>query len=139
VVFSTKNREPLISSEWAPRLYSYMGGIFRETGTILLAAGGMPDHVHLLISMSKQVSVADLVRTVKTNSSSWIHKTLANQGGFSWQSGYGAFSVSLSNVEEVVRYIENQAEHHRTKSYQEEFVAFLKRHNLPYDERYLWE
>ena len=99
----------------------------------------MPEHVDLLISMGRQTSVADLVRTIKANSSKWIHETFANRGGFAWQNGYGAFSVSLSNVEAVRQYIANQAEHHRTKSFQEEFIEFLVRHNLKYDERYLWE
>ena len=95
-----------------------------------MAAGGMPDHVHLLISVGRQMSVADLVRTIKANTSGWIHETFANQGGFAWQNGYGAFSVSLSNIEAVKQYIANQAEHHRTKSFQEEYVEFLRRHGL---------
>jgi len=139
VIFSTKNREPLIIGELAPRIYEYVGGICRETGNVLLAAGGTPDHVHLLISVGKQTSIADLVRTIKANASGWIHKTFANQGGFAWQSGYGAFSVSLSNIDGVTQYIANQSEHHRTKSFQEEFMEFLKRHNLQYNEQYLWE
>jgi putative transposase len=139
LIFSTKNCEPLIVAEMTPRIYEYIGGICRETGNVLLAAGGMPDHVHLLISMGRQTSVADLVRTIKANSSGWVHKTFANQGGFAWQNGYGAFSVSLSNVEAVRQYIANQSDHHRTKTFQEEYLEFLKRHNLHYDERYLWE
>ncbi len=139
IIFSTKNREPLIVGELATRIYEYIGGICRESGNVLLAAGGMPDHVHLLISLGKQTTVSDFVRTIKANSSGWIHRTFANQGGFAWQSGYGAFSVSLSNIEAVKLYIANQAEHHRTKSFQEEFIEFLKRHGLAYDERYLWE
>lgn len=139
IIFGTKNREPLIVGELATRIYEYIGGICRESGNVLLAAGGMPDHVHLLISLDRQMSVADLVRTIKTNSSKWIHETFANQRGFAWQNGYGAFSVSLSNVEAVKQYIANQAEHHRTKSFQEEYVEFLNRHGLKFDERYLWE
>jgi putative transposase len=139
IIFSTKNREPLIVGELAARIYEYIGGICRETGNVLLAAGGMPDHVHLLISMGRQMSVADLVRKIKANSSKWMHETFANQGGFAWQNGYGAFSVSLSNIEAVRQYIANQAEHHRTKSFQEEYIEFLVRHNLKYDERYIWE
>lgn len=139
VIFSTKNREPLITGELTTRIYEYIGGICRETGNVLLAAGGMPEHVHLLISMGRQTSVADLVRTIKANTSRWIHEAFANQGGFAWQNGYAAFSVSLSNVEAVRQYIANQAEHHRTKGFQEEFIEFLVRHNLKYDERYIWE
>ncbi len=139
VIFSTKDRETLIVGELSTRIYEYIGGICRETGNVLLASGGMPDHVHLLISVGRQMSVADLVRTIKANTSGWIHKTFANQGGFAWQNGYGAFSVSLSNIEAVKQYIANQAEHHRTKSFQEEYVEFLRRHGLEFDERYLWE
>jgi putative transposase len=139
VIFSTKNREPLIADETAPRIYEYLGGICRETGSALLAAGGMPDHVHLLISIGRQLATADLIRTLKTNSSGWIHKTFANLQGFAWQNGYGAFSASFSNLEAIKRYIANQAEHHRTKSFQEEFLEFLKRHQIEYDERYIWD
>ena len=138
VIFSTKNREPLITAEVATRLYEYIGGTARETGNRLLAAGGMPDHVHLVVSLGKQETVADTVRNIKSNSSRWIHETFANLRGFAWQTGYGAFSVSLSNVDDVKRYIANQHEHHRVRTFQEEFIALLKRHNIEYDERYIW-
>ena len=138
VIFSTKNREPLITGDVATRLYEYIGGTARETGNRLLAAGGMPDHVHLVVSLGKQEAVADTVRDIKSNSSRWIHETFANLRGFAWQTGYGAFSVSLSNVDDVKRYISNQQEHHRVRTFKEEFIAFLKRHNIEYDERYIW-
>jgi REP element-mobilizing transposase RayT len=139
VVFSTKRREPLITPDLAPRLYDYFGGILRAHGWVLVAAGGMPDHVHLLVSLGREISVAEALRTIKANSSKWIHETFANQRGFAWQAGYGAFAVSNSNVPSVKRYIANQAEHHRVRTYQEEFLALLRRHNLAFDESHLWD
>jgi putative transposase len=139
VVFSTKNREPLLAEDLTARTYEYIGGICRETKNILLAAGGMADHVHLLVSLGKQMCVADLVRTIKSSSSGWIHRTFAELRGFAWQTGYGAFSVSISNIDAVKRYIANRAEHHRVETFQEEYLEFLQRHHLQYDERYIWE
>jgi putative transposase len=139
IVFSTKNREPLLMPDWTSRLYEYIGGTLRAKGSVLTAAGGMPEHVHLLVSLGKQAAVADVVRDVKSNSSRWIHETIASLTGFAWQAGYGAFSVSRSNVDEVKRYIAAQHEHHRVRSFQEEFLEFLKRHDMEYDERYIWQ
>lgn len=139
VVFSTKNRAPLIQPEWEDRLYSYIGGILREEKCVLLAAGGMPDHVHFLISWSKERSVADVLRVIKTNSSKWIRDTIPNQEEFAWQSGYGAFAVSQSNVDQVKRYIANQKEHHQKMSFKEEFIAMLRKHGIPYEDRYVWD
>jgi REP element-mobilizing transposase RayT len=139
IIFSTKHRAPLIDSALQPRLYDYIGGILRSEGSSLLAAGGMPDHVHLLVSLGKQTAIADLARLVKTNSSRWVHSEFVARAGFAWQTGYGAFSVSASHVERVKDYLARQAEHHRTMTFQEEFVAFLRRHGVAYDERYLWD
>jgi REP element-mobilizing transposase RayT len=99
----------------------------------------MPDHVHLLADISKQQTLADALRDLKANSSGWIHETFPNLSGFAWQTGYGAFTVSYSNADGVKQYIANQAEHHRVRTFQEEFVEFLKRHGIEYDERYLWD
>ncbi len=139
VVFSTKNREPLIVPDMASRLYEYLGGICRQTGNDLGAAGGMPDHVHLVLSLGRQACLADAVRDIKSNSSRWIHQTFTNLRGFAWQNGYGAFAVSYSNLDEVKRYIADQQKHHRVRTFQEEFIAFLERHRLKYDERYVWD
>jgi putative transposase len=139
VVFSTKHREPLIAGDLAPRLYDYIGGIVRAHGSVLIAAGGMPDHVHLLASLGREISVAEALRTIKANSSKWIHETFPNQRGFAWQAGYGAFAVSYSNIPSVKRYIANQAEHHRVRTYQEEFLALLRRHDIEFDESHLWD
>src|SRR4051812_45462618 len=110
-VFSTKGREPLIREEWAARLYDYIGGIARAEKCLLLAAGGMPDHVHLLISLGRTIALADLMRLVKANSSKWIHETFPGQP-FAWQNGYGAFAVGHDRVDVVRTYIARQAEHH---------------------------
>ena len=139
LVWSTIHRQPLISEDIRDRLFQYIGGIIRDDGGKLLAAGGMPDHVHLLADIGKQQSVVDAVRDIKANSSGWIHKTFPQFQSFAWQTGYGAFTVSYSSVEAVKNYIANQAEHHRKRTFQEEFVEFLQRHGIEYDDRYLWE
>ena len=139
LIWSTKHRQPLISEDIRDRLFQYIGGIIRDDGGKLLAAGGMPDHVHLLADIGKQQSVVDAVRDIKANSSGWIHKTFPQYQSFAWQTGYGAFTVSYSSVEAVKNYIANQAEHHRQRTFQEEFVEFLQRHGIEYDDRYLWE
>jgi putative transposase len=97
------------------------------------------DHVHLLVSLSKQASISSTLRDVKSNSSGWVHKTFPDQGQFAWQAGYGAFAVSYSNLNDVKRYIAVQAEHHRAKSFKEEFIEFLDKHDVEYNEKYLWE
>jgi REP element-mobilizing transposase RayT len=139
IIFSTKNRAPLISADLQPRLFAYMGGIAASEGNVLVAAGGIPDHVHLLVSLSREIAVAAAVRLLKANSSKWIHETFPELQHFSWQAGYGAFAVSYSHLDRVKRYLANQEEHHRKQTFQEEFVAFLRRHKIPYDERYLWD
>lgn len=139
IVFTTKNRVAMIDDSLAPRLYAYLGGIARNSGSFLVAAGGMPDHVHLLCSLGKQTSVSDLVRTLTSNSSKWIHEEFPTLQEFAWQSGYGAFAVSYSGMDEVKGYIGNQAAHHRTRTYQDELRALLRRHEIEWDERYVWD
>ncbi|MCH7719995.1 MAG: IS200/IS605 family transposase [Planctomycetes bacterium] len=139
VVFATKNRQPWIAPDIGQRLYDYMGGIIKGENGDLLAAGGTDDHVHLLLSLHPQTSVSDALRLIKTNSSKWIHGTFPDKTKFAWQAGYGAFSVSRSNLESVTRYIANQAEHHKRLSFQDEFIDFLKRHEIEFDPRYIWE
>jgi putative transposase len=139
VVFSTKNREPLIEAAWEPRLHAYVGGIIAARKGVLLVAGGMPDHLHLLVSMGRVWSVADLVRDVKSNSSAWLHDSVPDKGHFAWQVGYGAFSVSASQLALVKQYIEGQKQHHTKQSYQDEFRSLLQKHGLEYDERYVWD
>jgi REP element-mobilizing transposase RayT len=139
LIFSTKNRVPAITADLQPRLYEYLGGILRAEQCVLLAAGGMPDHVHLLCSLHKELAIAAALRLLKANSSKWIHETFPQHRAFAWQAGYGAFAVSYSHLDRVKRYIAGQARHHRRITFQEEFVAFLRRHRIEYDERYLWE
>ena len=122
-IFSTKDRRPYLDADIRPRVFAYMGGVFRELGAAPLLINGPDDHVHALASMPASVSVAEAMRVVKTNSSRWVHEQWTDRRGFAWQSGYGAFSVSQSNRVEVERYIANQEEHHRHLSFQDEFLA----------------
>ena len=121
-VFSTKHRQPHLIPTIAPRVYEYIGGTLRGNGCAPLAIGGMPDHVHLLIGMGREVTIADVVKTTKSASSRWMHDTMPEMAGFAWQSGYGVFAVSQDRVPGVRRYIERQAEHHRAKTFQEEGI-----------------
>ena len=139
LIFSTKKRLPSITPELQTRLYEYMGGIMRSEKSTLLAAGGMTDHVHLLCALSKELAVADALRLIKANSSKWIHETFPDHRSFAWQAGYSAFAVSYSHLDSVKRYIARQAEHHRRTTFQEEFLMFLQRHRIEFNERYLWD
>jgi REP element-mobilizing transposase RayT len=139
LIWSTKHRQSILSGDIRDRLFQYIGGIIRNDGGKLLAAGGMPDHVHLLADLGKQQSVSDAVRDIKSNSSGWLHQTFSELKSFAWQTGYGAFTVSYSSTDTVKYYIDNQAEHHRQRTFQEEFVEFLRRHGIEYKEQYLWE
>jgi REP element-mobilizing transposase RayT len=137
VIFSTKGRLPLIAPEIRNDLLAYIGGIVRELGGTALIINGTADHVHMLMRVRPAQTLADVMRVVKTNSSRWARRKW--KADFAWQTGYGSFSVSESNVPAVCRYIATQEEHHRTRSFQEEFVAFLKKNKIAYDERYIWE
>ncbi|MBY0229792.1 MAG: IS200/IS605 family transposase [Gemmataceae bacterium] len=140
VVFSTKGREPCIEPRLEERLFAYIGGIVGERKSVLLAAGGMPDHLHLLVSLGRTWCVADLVRDLKCNSSKWIHETFPAQlGHFDWQDGYGAFSVSASNRQAVTDYLANQKTHHADLSFQDEYRGLLTKHGIEFDERYVWD
>lgn len=137
VVFSTKNRAPLIAPAWGERLHAYMGGVVRTLDGVPEAIGGVADHVHLLIGLRATDCLADAVRDVKAVSSRWVHEDVRDRA-FAWQEGYGAFTVSASQRGAVRDYIERQAEHHRRRTFQEEYVELLKRSGVDYDERYLW-
>lgn len=137
VVFSTKNREPLIRPNIRTDLYSYIGGIIRGENGTPLEIGGMPDHVHILAKFHSDVSVAKMMRHIKTNSSKWINQRKV-VGPFRWQAGYGAFTVSQSQVSAVPTYVRNQAVHHKRVSFQQEFLALLRRHGIAFDEQHLW-
>jgi putative transposase len=137
IVFSTKNRMPYLRP-LRDDLFPYMGGIIRGIGGTALNVNGPNDHVHILVFLPANVCVAEAVRVVKANSSRWVHETRRERHAFAWQAGYSAFSVSESNLADVSKYIGGQEEHHRKRSFQEELIILLKKHNLPYDERYMW-
>lgn len=137
VVFSTKNREPFISDEWRERLHAFLGGALRTAGCVPECVGGTSDHVHLLIGIRATHCLADVMRDIKQSSSKWVHETLGLRA-FGWQDGYGAFTVGASQLEAVKAYIKNQPEHHRKRTFQEEYVEFLKRYGVDYEEKYLW-
>ena len=134
-VFSTKDRTPTIPEELREELYSYIGGILRNERGRLIAIGGMPDHVHLLVRLHPDLAVSEAIRKIKANSSRWLNQKARRR--FAWQTGYGAFSVSESQVKVVERYIASQEEHHRKRSFQEEYLELLKKHGLDFDERYV--
>ncbi len=134
VIFSTKDREPLITAALHDDLLAYVGGIVREIGGALRAANARPDHVHLLCSLPPVVALSDALRVVKTNSSRWVHRS-RHFRSFDWRTGYGAFSVSQSLAPAVVRYIQEQEKHHRRVTFQEELITFLKKMCIVYDER----
>jgi putative transposase len=134
LVFSTKNRIPLITDTSRDALYAYMGGILRGNGGVLLAAGGIPDHVHLLAGWGTTLSVAKMLQLIKGNSSKWMNERPdAPIGGFAWQPGYGAFTVSASKIQNVREYILNQEEHHRKMTFREELMELLRRHGIEYN------
>ena len=139
IIFSTKDRRPFLDPELRPRLFAYLGGIIRQMDGTPRLINGPADHVHILASLPAKHSLSEIMRVLKANSSGWIHDSFPERGAFSWQIGYAAFSVSQSNAAAVERYIASQEEHHRRLTFQEEYVAFLKKHGISYDERYLWE
>lgn len=136
-IFSTKDRKPHLTDNLRDRAYAYIAGIISKSHGHLIKAGGTADHVHLLLELKGDTFVSEGMRLIKANSSKWIHDTFPDQSHFAWQTGYGAFSVSLSTVDDVVRYLEKQEEHHRHQTFEKELVAFLLRHHISYDERYL--
>jgi len=136
--FSTKERYPMIDAELEARLFPYIGGIARENHMKALAIGGTPDHIHVLLSLPATMSFAKAVQLIKGGSSKWIHDTFAKYRKFAWQDGYGAFSVSPSQLARTIAYINNQKEHHRKRSFKEEFIQLLDRHGIAYDKRYVF-
>ena len=137
IVFSTKDRLELLGEEVTPRLRQYFGGITRELQGKLIAVNGPANHVHLLVSLSPKLALMDYIGKIKANSSKWVHNTFGQLGNFAWQDGYAAFTVSPSGTAQVINYIQNQNEHHKQMSFQEELIALLKRHQIDYDEKYI--
>ena len=138
-VFSTKQRQPWLSDGIRERVWAYMGGIARDNRMKALCIGGVADHVHLLISMPATVTFAQAMQLIKGGSSKWIHETFPGMSGFAWQESYGAFAVDETSLDRVIAYIQNQAVHHRSVGFQDEFVAFLKANRMSYNEKYLWD
>ena len=138
-VFSTKYRVNIISDEIKERLWAYMGGIARENKLTLLSIGGTSDHIHILLNIPSTITIAKAIQLIKGGSSKWVNDTFQALQKFSWQEGYGAFSVSVSGIKDTITYTQTQEEHHKKLTFQEEYIAFLKKHGIDYDERYIWD
>ncbi|HKS42582.1 MAG TPA: IS200/IS605 family transposase [Blastocatellia bacterium] len=139
IIFSTKHRADLIEPEIEGELFAYMAGIVNNNKSKLIIAGGTKNHVHLLVSLGKTISLSELVGDIKRDSSKWLKTKNATFQGFYWQDGYGAFSVGQSQLERVKDYIARQKEKHATRSFEDEVRAFLKKYGVEYDERYIWD
>ena len=139
LIFSTKDRMPIINANVRPELHAYMATVLRNINSPVIVANSVEDHVHLLFKLARTVTVSRAVEDVKKSSSKWMKSKSVGLERFSWQSGYGAFSVSESNAPEVANYIRNQEEHHKKKSFQDEYREFLAKNGIEFDERYLWD
>jgi REP element-mobilizing transposase RayT len=139
LVFSTKNREPIVTDSVRSALHAYMATVLQNLGCAPVLINSVEDHAHLLFDLARTASISQVVEDVKKSSSKWIKTQGPEFAAFAWQSGYGAFAVSESNVEAVREYVANQREHHRKKTFQEEYRAFLQRHNVSFDDRYVWD
>ncbi len=139
IVFSTKYRQPLIDEKIENELWSYMGGICNELECQPVKIGGYVDHIHILCVLSRKIAIMKLVQEIKQSSSKWIKTKGHEYKDFYWQDGYGIFSVNPSGLDVVIRYIENQKAHHQEKEFKDEFRGFLKKYNVEYDERYVWD
>ena len=137
LIFSMKDRVAFMHKDWRGRLHTYMGGIINDMGGVPEMIDGVEDHIHLLVGLRATHRLADVLKDLKSSSSKWVHEEL-KEPLFSWQEGYGAFTLSASQIEVVKNYIANQEEHHRKKTFQEEYIEFLKQSDVEYDERYLW-
>ena len=138
LVWSTTERKPFISKEYQDQFFRYLGGTFRSLQCPPIQIGGMPDHVHILVSIPPKSSISEIIRNAKVSSSKWLKGTYLDLDTFSWQEGYGAFSVSTSNKLAVIQYILNQEKHHKKYDFREEFLGLLKKHGISFDEKYLW-
>ena len=138
-VFSTKERRPFITPELHARLYPYIGGIAKKHNMRLIAAGGIEDHGHLLLSLPKIFDISKAMQLIKGGSSKWVHDSFPEHRFFEWQEGYGAFSISVSEKARTIRYIENQPEHHKKIDFQTEFISFLDAHEMEYELQYVFD
>jgi putative transposase len=139
IIFSTKHREPFIYPPYEEELHSYLGGICKNMECQPIKIGGHTDHVHILCKLSKKIALMKLLEEVKSHSSKWMKTKDISLNNFYWQDGYGAFSINPDEVDVVIAYIANQHEHHSKKTFQDEYRAFLKKYNVEYDERYVWD
>ena len=138
-VFAVKGRENLISESWANELYKYISGIIKFKGHKPIIVNGYKDHIHVFVGLKPTMSISDLIRDIKNNSSKFVNDKGWVKGKFSWQEGYGAFSYSHSQIESVYNYILNQKKHHKTKTFEEEYIDFLKKFDIKFDEKYLFD
>lgn len=139
VVFAVKGRENIISSKWENDLYKYIAGIIKGKEQKPIIINGMPDHVHVFMGIRPSVSISDMVRDIKNNSANFINENKLVNGKFSWQEGYGAFSYGHSQIESAYNYILNQKEHHKNKSFREEYIGFLQKFAIDYNDQYLFD
>jgi REP element-mobilizing transposase RayT len=138
-IFSTKDREPWLDLDVRPRMHAYLATICRDLGGEAFRVGGVADHIHVVTTLPRTLSQADMIEGIKKTSSKWVKGLAPKLGEFYWQRGYGAFSVSPSQLDAVLEYVEGQEEHHRSRSFQEEYREFLHRHGIEFDERYVWD
>jgi putative transposase len=139
LIFSTKDRRPILSDSIRHDLHAYATGILADEGCFLLAINSVPDHMHILFELNKNIPLSTAVKNIKQGTSRWLKTKSPDLHDFQWQAGYGAFSVSASNINTVTKYIARQPEHHQTRTFQDELRAFLRRHNIAFDEKYLWD
>jgi REP element-mobilizing transposase RayT len=139
IVFAVKGRENLISNNWKDELHKYITGIIKRKGQKPIIVNGMPDHIHAFIGIKPSITISDLVRDIKNNSSKFINDNKLVIGKFSWQDGYGSFSYSHSHIQKVYQYIMNQEEHHRKRTFHEEYLDFLNKYAIEYDNKYLFD
>jgi putative transposase len=139
LIFSTKNRAPIIPKQIQPELHAYLGGLLANLGCIVIRVGGVSDHIHALFGLPRTSSLADLVEILKRDSSKWVKEKCPASPDFYWQKGYGVFSVSQTHTSKVATYIANQEAHHQTISFQDEYRQILRKNDVPFDERYVWE
>jgi REP-associated tyrosine transposase len=138
-VFAVENRQSLITPDFREDLYKYITGIVRNQGQKLIAINGMPDHVHILIGLKPAMALADLVREIKADSTNFINQEKLVRGRFNWQEGYGAFSYGHSQLDSIIRYIQNQERHHRRQSFKDEYMTLLRKFDIAFDEKYVFK
>lgn len=139
VVFAVKYREAVIAKEWKSKLFGVIGNLINETGCKTIIVNGVEDHVHCFLGLKPVVSISELMKTVKAKSSKYINDNNLTKSRFEWQEGYGVFSYSQSHINPVYKYIENQEEHHKRQKFKEEYLAFLEKFEVPFDERYIFD